>query len=249
MRIFVAGATGYTGTALVAEALARGHTVTAHVRPGSPGGDAAAARFAAAGATVSRAPWDPAAITEALADARPTAVFALLGTTRARGAAAARDGRTETYATVDRDLTLLLHAAAATLALPPVFVYLSSMGADRPGANAYLQARAAVEQGLAQSPLPQVIARPSFITGPDRAEPRPAERWGAAVADVALGAVGAFGARAFADRYRSIRAAELARGLLRAAAAAEGSAGGRVVLDSAGLRDNAAQSSHSSLSS
>lgn len=238
MRIFVAGATGYTGAALVAEALAHGHGVTAHVRPGSPSGDAAAGRLSAAGAQVSRAPWGTGAVAEALAECRPEVVFALLGTTRARGAAAARDGRVESYETVDRDLTLELLRAAEALALPPVFVYLSSLGADRPGGNAYLQARAAVERALAESPLPQVIARPSFITGPDRAEHRPGERWGAAVADVWLGLVGAMGAHRFADRLRSIGAAELARGLLRAAGEVHAAGAGRVVRDSADLRDN-----------
>ena len=245
MRIFVAGATGYTGTALVAEALAHGHSVTAHVRPGSPSGDAAAARFAAAGAPVSRASWGSGALAEALSECRPDAVFALLGTTRARGAAAAQAGRVETYETIDRDLTLELLRAAEALALPPVFVYLSSLGADRPGGNAYLQARAAVERALADSPLPQVIARPSFITGPDRAEDRPGERWGAAVADLALGAVGAVGARRFADRLRSIGAAELARGLLRAAGEVQAAGAGRAVRDSADLRDNPRKSAES----
>lgn len=238
MRIFVAGATGYTGRAVVDEALAHGHTVTAHVRPGSPSGDAAASRFAAAGALVSRAPWGGDALAEALAECRPEVVFALLGTTRARGAAAAQAGRVETYETIDRDLTLELLRAAEALALRPVFVYLSSLGADRPGGNAYLQARAAVERALADSPLPQVIARPSFITGADRAEDRPGERWGAAAADLALGVIGAVGARRFADRLRSIGATELARGLLRAAGERHAAGAGSVVCDSADLRDN-----------
>lgn len=215
--LFIAGATGYTGQALVRVARAAGHTVVAHIRPGSASGDRLAPAFDALGATVDRSPWRPDALAAALAARPPDAVFALLGTTRARSKAAAREGRTATYESVDRDLTLMLHAAAATLPRAPRFVYLSSLGAQTPGGNRYLQARAAVEEALRAGPLPWTSARPSFITGPDRGEPRPAERIGAALAGGALGLLTALGVPGPQARYGAMDAETLARGLLRVA--------------------------------
>jgi uncharacterized protein YbjT (DUF2867 family) len=94
-------------------------------------------------------------------------------------------------------------------------VYLSSAGADARSRSAYLAVRGRVEARLRESDLPFVSARPSFITGPDRDEPRPAERIGAALADGALGLAGALGARRLRDRYRSTTNVALARALVR----------------------------------
>jgi hypothetical protein len=84
-----------------------------------------------------------------------------------------------------------------------------------------------------------VIARPSFITGPDRDESRPAERLGAAVVDALAAPARLFGGRRLADRYRSTTAAELAAALVRLAA--DPAAAGRVLegdaLRSGPLRD------------
>jgi hypothetical protein len=71
------------------------------------------------------------------------------------------------------------------------------------------------------------VARPSFITGPDRAERRPAERLGAAVVDAALAPLRLVGLGAAADRWRSTSADELAAALVRLAA--DPAAAGRVV--------------------
>jgi uncharacterized protein YbjT (DUF2867 family) len=213
---FIAGASGYTGRAMVAALRASGLPVIAHLRPGSGQRAQLAPAWEALGATVDETPWDAAAMTARFVDLGPAVVFGLLGTTRARAAAEAKAGQqASTYEAVDRDLTLLLlRAAAAAPARPrPLFVYLSSLGADRPGGNRYLQARHRVEAELRVGDLPHLIARPSFITGPDRAEDRPGERIGAAVADRALGILGALGARQTADRYRSIDADGLARAL------------------------------------
>lgn len=216
--LFVAGATGYTGQALVRLARAQGHTVIAHVRPGSRDGQARAAAFEALGAQVDHSPWQAEAMAQSLARSAPDVVFALLGTTRARGKVAAQQGGPpETYDTVDRDLSLLLLRAALGLPHPPRFVYLSSLGAQAPRGNAYLRARFEVEAALRGARLPWTIARPSFITGADRTEDRPGERVGAQVSDLALGALAALGARSLRDRYGAMDADTLARGLLRAA--------------------------------
>jgi uncharacterized protein YbjT (DUF2867 family) len=207
---FVAGATGYVGRALVRLLAQRGARTAAHVRPDSPRLAEWRARFAAHGATADATPWDEDAMADALAALRPAAVYALLGTTRRRG-----DG----YEAVDYGLTALLLRSTARAAratgTSPRFVYLSAVGADAASGNAYLAVRGRIEAELRASGLPWVSARPSFITGPDREESRPAERIGAAVVDAALWLPGLLGARRLADRFRSTTADELARALAR----------------------------------
>ncbi|MFO0583408.1 MAG: NAD(P)H-binding protein [Anaeromyxobacter sp.] len=213
---FVAGATGYTGGEAVRLLREHGAEVVAHVRPGSPAGARAKDRFLALGARVDESPWELAAMTEALRRARPDAVLALLGTTRARGRAAAARGASETYETIDYGLTRLLLGAAVACGHRPRFVYLSSVGV-RPGVtNPYLAVRARLEAELTASGLPWVIARPSFITGPDREEARPAERLAAGAVDAVAGALGVLGIRA-AQRWRSTTATGLAGALVRLA--------------------------------
>lgn len=237
--VFIAGATGYTGRALVTIARAAGHAVIAHIRPGSASGDACLAAFNAAGATVDRTPWQQEALSETLARVQPSHVFGLLGTTRARGKLATRaGGPAETYQTVDRDLSLLLLHAAEDCGSNPHFVYLSSLGADKPRGNAYLLARAQVEDALRAGGLPWTIARPSLITGPDRPEPRFGEQVAAVLSAAALGTVAALGAGAVRDRYGTLDAKTLAAGLL---AAALSPTSGQV-LDAAALRRLASQS-------
>jgi nucleoside-diphosphate-sugar epimerase len=234
---FVAGATGYVGREVVRQLGARaragaGPRPTAHVRPDSPRLAEWRAAFARLGASADATPWDEGAMAAALARLRPGAVFALLGTTRRRGAATG-----DTYASVDYGLTALLVRAARRAAdrtgAPPRLVYLSSLGAGGGSRNAYLAARDRVERELAASGLPWVAARPSFITGPGRDEPRPAERAGALAADALLAPLRLLGARRLADRYRSTTAAELAAALVRLAA--DPAAAGRVV-EGDGLR-------------
>ena len=90
MRFFVAGATGYTGRSLVVLAASRGVTVTAHIRPDSANVGACKAAFEADGVTVCVAQWSPDLMGDAVALARPTHVYGLLGTTAAKARAAAR---------------------------------------------------------------------------------------------------------------------------------------------------------------
>lgn len=215
-RAFVAGATGYTGKAVVRELCAQGIECIAHVRPDSSGLAAQRPALEALGARVDITPWEPAAMAETMRTLAPTLVFALLGTTRAR---MRRDGAdANSYERVDYGLTVLLLDAAAASAGAPRFVYLSAAGV-REGGNAYYQARWKAEQRIAASPLPWLVVRPSFITGPDREESRPAERVGAAVGDALLATAGLFGARRLRDRYASITAGELAAAMVRLARA------------------------------
>ena len=232
-RAFVAGATGYTGREVVRALVARGVMTVAHVRPDAPRLEEWRDRFAADGALVDETPWEEAAMTTTFTRLRPTHVFALLGTTRARSRAEARSAA-DGYERIDYGLTALLLRAALAAGSQPRFVYLSAAGVRERSGNPYIAVRWRMERELAGSGLLYVIARPSFITGPDREESRPAERIAATVAD-ALGAfAGALGATGFRDRYRSTSAATLARALVRLAldpATADG------VVESEALRD------------
>ncbi|MCB9706393.1 MAG: NAD(P)H-binding protein [Myxococcales bacterium] len=223
---WIAGATGYTGNALVRLACAAGLRVHAHVRPDSPRLAEHRARFEAEGAIVETTPWEPAALAEALARVQPTQVYALLGTTQSRARAAAAAGEAPAdYAAVDVGLTLMLHDACVAAGIRPRFVYLSALGAGPSALGAYMQARWQVEARLHAGALPFTIARPSFISGPDREERRVGERIGARVGDALLGVVGALGGRRVQARYGSLSADQLARALLRLAADPEAEGG------------------------
>lgn len=214
---FVAGATGYTGREVVAELRRRDIDTVAHLRPDSRRCEHWRGHFAELEARVDESPWQLEAMTAALRASAPSMLFCCIGTTRARGREAS-DERPETYETVDYGLTQLLLDAARNAELSACrFVYLSSMGADDKSRSAYLAWRFRAEAAVRDSGLDFVIARPSFISGPDRDEARPLERLGAGLSDGALALAGALGARRLRDRYQSISSSELARALVSAA--------------------------------
>jgi uncharacterized protein YbjT (DUF2867 family) len=229
-RAFVAGATGLTGRATVARLVARGWQTTAHVRPDSARRSEWTARFAEMGATADSTPWDEQALTGTLQSLAPTAVFALLGTTRARGRAGdTAGGAPANYETVDYGLTAMLLRAAVASAAGPRFVYLSAAGADGTSAGAYYRARQRAEADIRGSGLPYAMVRPSFIRpaeGERREDARPMEQIGAALGDAVLGVAGALGARKLHARYRMIDNAQLAAAVV---AAGEGAAAEEVL--------------------
>lgn len=208
---FVAGATGYVGREVVAELGRGGHRAVAHVRPDSPMLDAWRERFPEVDAT----PWQLEAMRATLAALEPTAVFALIGTTRKRARAENIEG--DRYQAIDYGLTELLYQAARDLDSRPRFVYLSAAGVSERSSSAYMKARWQAEELVRGGPLPYVIARPSIITGPDRDDSRPGERFAAITADAALAIAGALGAKKLRDRYRSTDATTLAAALVRLA--------------------------------
>lgn len=215
---FVAGATGYVGRQVVRELTERGVRTVAHVRPDSPRLADWRMRFGRMGAEMDATPWEEGAMKATLARLMPTQLFALLGTTRARGrAAASRRKPVESYESVDYALTSLLLGAAVAAGSDPRFVYLSSAGVNGRTGNRYLTARWKLEQELRGSGLPYTIARPSFITGPDRDENRLLERVSATVVDALLAGAAAFGMKGLRDRYGSTNATVLARSLVRLA--------------------------------
>lgn len=217
-RIFVAGATGFTGREVVRLARERGIDTIAHVRPDSTSLARWRERLGAMGATVDTTAWEIEAMCDTIAAHRPTHVFALLGTTRARAREEKRaSGHEAGYDEVDYGLTMLLYRAVEAHSPSSRFVYLSSAGlSDREPSNAYLRARHRVESALRGGSVPFTIARPSIISG-ERDEPRLGEKVGAAMASGALAFAGALGAKKLRERYRPTTNTELAAALLRLA--------------------------------
>ncbi len=78
-----------------------------------------------------------------------------------------------------------------------------------------------VEAALRASEVGWTIARPSFITGPDREEQRLGERVGASMLDHMSSMLGAVGAGGLVEGWRSIDATGLATALLKAGLAPE----------------------------
>lgn len=214
--VFVAGATGYTGRAVVRRAVREGCRTVAHVRPGSSSLDRLCAEFTDGGVQVEVTPWEPDAMRRSLEKIRPTVIFSLLGTTAKR---AKREGMeaTQGYERIDYGLSVMLMDAAVATESTARFVYLSAIGVSQNSRNPYMAVRWRAEQHLRGTGLPFTIVRPSFISGSDREESRPMERLGATVVDGLLSVVGALGAHELRDRYASLDADALARGMLRAA--------------------------------
>jgi nucleoside-diphosphate-sugar epimerase len=232
LRLFVAGATGYTGRALVQVAREAGAVVFAHIRPDSPRLAGQRAAFEAQGAQVLACPWTPDALAEALEDARPTHVFCLIGSSAGSRKEAPGLGRADSYVQVDEALSRMLMKACQARSPRPHFLYLSSLGADRPR-GAYLAARHAVETALAASGLDHSIARPSILTGDDRPEARPAELLSGRLVDGALGALAALGWESPQARLGPMTGETLARALLRLA---EQAGPGRRIVEAPELR-------------
>ena len=212
MTVFVAGATGFTGRAVVQQLCEAGVPVVAHIRPESTQLEVSRQRFEALGAQVDTTPWTDEAMAARLAELQPARVFALMGTTRRRMRA---EGGS--YDAVDFGLTRMLIDAVVAAGCVERLVYLSSMWV-RPGTrNAYLRARANSEAHLMASGLGWTIARPAIITG-ERDRRRAGEHYGAKLMDGALSAAALLGGGKLRARYRSTNDQRLAAALIRLSA-------------------------------
>jgi len=170
------------------------------------------------GARLASVAWTPEAIGALVEEVAPTHVFALLGITKAGARReSARTGELPTYAQVDTGFTNMVIDAVEAGSPSARVVYLSSLGADKPSSNAYLNARHVVETRLLASDLDFTIVRPSFISGADRDEARLGERLGSAVSDAGLALLGLLGARTLQRRFGTVTGTDLGRMLVSAA--------------------------------
>lgn len=145
-RLFVAGATGAIGQALLPLADARQVSVIAHARPKS-------AAALAPRPVVALDLGDPK-LSEALAGC--TTVIQLIGTMKKRFASG------DTYEVSDIGTTRQLLEAAQRAGSIDHFILLSSLGAGSPR-GAYLKAKAEAERLVRESKLPWTIFRPSVF--------------------------------------------------------------------------------------
>lgn len=207
----VVGATGYTGSAVVAALRSRNVSTVAHLRPDSADAAVWRERFGALGATVDESPWQPAAIAAMVAERKPTVIFACLGTTRRR---AAQEGIEQPYERVDYGLTKQVLEAAVAVGYAPRFVYLSAIGAKESSSTAYTAVRGRLERELMATGLPYLVVRPAFISGEDRREARPVLRFLASATDSVLAGVAALGGSKLRDQYATLTGTQLAEGMV-----------------------------------
>jgi uncharacterized protein YbjT (DUF2867 family) len=148
-KLFVAGATGVTGRAVVK--LANGVDLLAHMRPKE--GRSGAGVFELS---------DADKLTAALRDR--TTVLQLIGTMRKRFAAG------DTYESSDIGTTQQLVDAGRRAGTVDHFLLLTSVGAGKP-VGAYLKAKAEAERIVRESGIAYTIFRPSMLIGEDRKPP------------------------------------------------------------------------------
>ena len=148
--VFVTGATGYMGRALMPALLARGHKVRALVR------EASAQRVPAGAEAVVGSALDPATFADAIAPA--DTLVHLVGTPHPNPAKAA------SFQAVDL-LSVDAAIAAALTAGVGHFVYVS-VAQPAPIMQAYIAVRQAGEARIRASGIPATILRPWYVLGP-----------------------------------------------------------------------------------
>jgi hypothetical protein len=186
----------------------------AHVRPDSSNLEDWRRRFQSVGARVDSTAWARDDIHATLQRLQPSNVYALLGTTRARGKQGSGSAVRDDYEAVDYGLSIMLLEAAVACKSRPRFVYLSAMGADGRAVNTYMEVRQRVEAAVLDSGLPYLIARPGFITGDDRDDDRITERVAARISDGLLAGLGVLGAKRLRARYTSLTGTQLGAALV-----------------------------------
>lgn len=198
-RVVLMGATGLIGRAVMAEAVGRPdiHLVAVARR------EVPLPKGARMEMLLSETEHWP----DAIAAGRPhTAVIALGTTIRAVG------GDRQAFRAVDHDLVLEC-AAAAKVAGARQLIVVSSVGARFSSKNFYLSVKGEVEDKLAKLHFDRLdIIRPGLLRGKREGAPRPAERIGmilSPLADLLM--------QGSLRRYRSARASEVARVILKLA--------------------------------
>lgn len=228
--IFVVGATGYVGQALIAALAGSGRPAIAHIRPDSPRLVEWREHFTALGPSVlcDDTPFEPEALAARLKALTPAAVILVHGTTRARMKALGRESAKASYEAVDYGLTAVLCRSVNMSGLPIRLVYLSAIGANAASANPYLRARGKAEEAVKSCGTPYAILRPAMISGEDRQEKRLGERLGAQLFDLSLGAAACLGLSSLKRAYATINSTDLAALLIQLA---DGQKEGTLTLD------------------
>lgn len=217
VRGLVIGATGYVGSATVAELARRGMPVIAHVRFDSPQLGKWREHFAAISAEVATTPWRRDAFAELVQERDVTHVFLCVATNLRRRLGRSTSSIPDRARDVDLGLSVLVIEACAASERKPVIVLVSAVGANARSWVPYWRIRGRLEQALRRVGLDFVIVRPAFISGPDRPERRLFEKLGAAAIDAGLYLLAQIGVRRLRARYRSIDATTLARALVERA--------------------------------
>ena len=199
MRLFVAGATGATGSVFVPLA-EKEHDLVLHVRPQSRDRSPLGRDPRAAILDLS----DADALTKAVVGC--DAMLSFVGTMKKRFAAG------DTYESSDvGSTTALVNAAKA--AKVPRFLLLSSYGAG--GSGAYLKMKERCEHIVRDSGLRWTVFRPSMLVSPkDGPEGTHGKRPNIAGAGYVFGAIKAIGFRGWADDVRPIPLEVLCRAFL-----------------------------------
>ena len=150
MNVFVTGGTGYIGRALITALVARGHAVTALVRPGSTN------RVPKGATSISGDPLDAATFEHCLR--RDPTLVHLVGTRHPDPSKANEFERVD-LASIKASVEAARRAAVAHL------VYVS-VAQPAPVMRAYIAVRAAGEAAIASAGLSATMLRPWYVIGP-----------------------------------------------------------------------------------
>jgi uncharacterized protein YbjT (DUF2867 family) len=150
MKVFVTGGSGYIGRALIDALVARGHVVTALVRPAS------ARRLPAGETAVIGNALDAATFADALT--HDTTLVHLVGTPHPNPLKAAEFQRVD-LGSIKASVEAAKRAGIAHL------VYVS-VAQPAPVMRAYIEARAAGEAAIYAARLTATVLRPWYVVGP-----------------------------------------------------------------------------------
>lgn len=154
--VFVTGATGFIGRALIPALLERGHGVRALVRRGD-----AWKKLPAGAIPVQGDALDPASYDDAIA---PADTFVHLVGTPHPGPAKAKQFRNVDLVSIEAAVSAAVHARIAH------FIYLS-VAHPAPVMAAYIAVREQGEKLVQDSGIPATLVRPWYVLGPGRSWP------------------------------------------------------------------------------
>ena len=202
--IWIAGASGYCGQALVRRLSQSSHQVLPHIRPTSSQHEYLLDHWENLGIHPVSIPWNE--LSSTLMKHQPQVIVSLIGTTQKK---AKKGGGS--YREIDYGLNHTLIQLAQKLSSPPLMIYLSAMGVEWAKWSTYLQVRLDIENELKASQLPFISIRPGLITGPDRVESRFKETVSLWLSNTILALSDRIGLKKWGDGFRPLDAPEIAK--------------------------------------